>query len=75
MEQEREARTVENHTLMTLQEVAEYLGVPESTIYAWRSKGIGPVGFRVGRHVRYRREAVDAWIEDQERAGTPRPAA
>lgn len=25
--------------------------------------GDGPVGSRVGRHVRYRREAVEGWLE------------
>lgn len=30
-----------------------------------RYKGDGPVGYRVGRHVRYRREAVEAWLEQQ----------
>ena len=31
----------------------------------WRYKGDGPVGYRVGRHVRCRREAVEAWLEQQ----------
>ena len=26
-----------------------------------------PVGYRVGRHVRYRREAVEAWLEQEGR--------
>lgn len=47
------------------QDVANYLGVPLDTVYAWRSRGIGPRGIRVGRHVRYRRADVDAWLERQ----------
>jgi hypothetical protein len=35
------------------------------TSYRWRSKGDGSVGYRVGRHVRYRPEAVEAWLEQQ----------
>lgn len=51
--------------LLTLQEVAEYLGVPPTTIYQWRHKGEGPPGFRVGRHVRYRPADVEKWLEGQ----------
>lgn len=51
--------------LMTLVEVAELLGVPVGTLYGWRHRGEGPPGYRIGRHVRYRRSSVEAWIEDQ----------
>jgi excisionase family DNA binding protein len=58
--------------LLTVQEVADYLGVPRATIYAWRRDGIGPAGYRVGRHIRYRREHVEAWLEQQR---DPEPTA
>jgi excisionase family DNA binding protein len=48
---------------MSLADVSEMLGIPVHTLYRWRYKGDGPVGYRVGRHVRYRREAVEAWLE------------
>jgi len=51
--------------LMTLADLSEMLDVPVNTIYGWRSRGEGPPGYRVGRHVRYRRAAVDAWLETQ----------
>jgi excisionase family DNA binding protein len=51
--------------LMSLTDVSEMLGIPVHTLYRCRSKGDGPVGYRVGRHVRYRREAVEAWLEQQ----------
>lgn len=51
--------------LMTLTDVSEMLGVPVHTLYRWRSNREGPVGYRVGRHVRYRREAIEAWLEQQ----------
>jgi excisionase family DNA binding protein len=51
--------------LMSLTDVSEILGIPVHTLYRWRHKGIGTVGYRVGRHVRYRREAVEAWLEQQ----------
>jgi len=49
--------------LMTMAEVSDLLGIPVSTLYGWRHRGEGPAGYRIGRHVRYRREAVEAWIE------------
>ena len=51
--------------LMTLLEVSQLLGVPVATLYRWRHRGEGPSGYRIGRHVRYRRAAVEAWIETQ----------
>lgn len=40
-------------------EVAGVLGVPAN----WRYQGRGPAFVKVGRHVRYRRRDVDAWID------------
>jgi len=39
--------------------------VPVRTIYAWRSKNKGPRGATFGKHVRFRREDVDAWTESR----------
>lgn len=46
-------------------EVAAFLGVPLRTIYRWRSRREGPRGYRVGRHVRYRLDDVERWLEDR----------
>jgi excisionase family DNA binding protein len=51
--------------LMSLTDVSEMLGIPVHTLYRWRYMGDGPIGYRVGRHVRYRREAVEAWLEQR----------
>ena len=51
--------------LMTLAELAELLGVPVNTVDQWRTRGEGPPGYRIGRHVRYRRSAVEIWLETQ----------
>jgi excisionase family DNA binding protein len=51
--------------LMTLPELSEMLGVPIETLYGWRHRGEGPGGYRIGRHVRYRRAAVEEWLETQ----------
>lgn len=62
-----------NDRLLTIKEVADYLGVPVTTLYQWRYRGKGPPGLRVGRHVRYRRSDVDDWVENQldERTSPP----
>lgn len=52
--------------MLSVEDLAEYLGVPVSTVYVWNSKGTGPKRFRLGRHVRYRQVDVDAWIDTQE---------
>lgn len=59
--------------LMTLNEVAEYLRVPPTTLYVWRTRGVGPTGRRVGRYVRYRSTDVDRWLDEQ--ASDSNPAA
>ena len=59
-------------SLMSLGDVADYLGVPVRTVYSWRATGKGPRGFRVGKYVRYKASDVDAWLERQ---ADPAPAA
>ena len=51
--------------LLSPQDLAGYLDVPVKTVYGWRHRGLGPAGFRVGRHVRYRRSDVEEWISAQ----------
>ncbi len=46
-------------------DLAEYLGVPVTTIYDWRVEGKGPCGIRVGRHVKFTVSDVLAWIAEQ----------
>jgi excisionase family DNA binding protein len=54
----------EQDRLLTPHEVAVFLGVPLRTIYRWRSRGNGPRGYRIGRHVRYRVDDIERWLED-----------
>ena len=53
--------------LLTLKEVADLLRLPVATIYRQRYVGDPPgsLGFRVGRHVRFRSADIDAWIDGQ----------
>ena len=48
--------------LWTVQQLAEYLGVPVATLYQWRAKRYGPPGLRVGKHIRYRPADVERWL-------------
>ncbi len=51
--------------LLTVDEVADYLGIPKTTLYQWRYRGDGPAAFRVGRHLRYRSQDVDEYVAEQ----------
>ncbi|WP_026423175.1 helix-turn-helix transcriptional regulator [Actinokineospora inagensis] len=54
--------------LWGIPEVSEYLGVPEQTIYQWRTKKYGPPGRKIGKYVRFRPEDVIAWVDEQPEA-------
>lgn len=53
--------------LWTATDLADHLGVPVKTIYAWRAKGLGPKGFRVGKHLRWHPRTVADWTLTLER--------
>jgi len=52
----------EEVSVMTVEEVAEYLRIPRSSLYKLAQEGRIPCQ-KVGRHWRFRREAVDRWLE------------
>ena len=51
--------------LVSVDELAEYLGVPIRTIYDWRQTGHGPRGIRIGRHLKFAVSDVMAWLDLQ----------
>ncbi len=53
--------------LLTVEDVAEKLGVAVQTIYRWRTlrPAYGPTAFKVGKYLRWKPEVVDAWIDAQ----------
>lgn len=54
--------------LLTPEDVSHMLGgVPEATLKRWRTQRTGPVALHIGRHVRYRRSAVEAWLGAKDR--------
>ncbi|MDQ3103704.1 MAG: helix-turn-helix domain-containing protein [Actinomycetota bacterium] len=57
---------------LSLEQIADELCIPLRTLYAQRSRGVGPRGYRIGKHVRVRRADLEAWLERQ---SDPAPAA
>jgi predicted DNA-binding transcriptional regulator AlpA len=57
--------------LLTLDEVAAYLRLPPASLHRQRYVGDPPgsLGFRVGRHVRFRHSDIEQWIAEQVAAG------
>jgi predicted DNA-binding transcriptional regulator AlpA len=49
--------------LWTLEETAEFLAIPISTLYKLNHKRTGPRFFRVGRHCRYDPRDAFSWLE------------
>ena len=54
-----------SNRLLSVGELAAYLGVPKKTVYGcWRQWGLR--GYRVGRHLRFRERHVEEWLRNQE---------
>lgn len=55
--------------LARLPEVVEFTGLPPKTIYdqVHRNTGVGALAFKVGRHLRWDWNDIDAWIAKQKR--------
>jgi len=56
--------------LLTPDEVAELLHIPKATLYKWSHAQTGPMVLKVGRHLRYRRSDVEAWLDECSDRGT-----
>ena len=52
--------------LLTVEELAERLGLVRDTLYHWRVRGEGPRAIKVGGRVRYRQCDVEAWLQSRE---------
>jgi len=57
-------KMTENDYLDT-NETADLVRRPASTLAYWRHRGEGPPYAKVGKRVLYRREDVEAWLEEQ----------
>jgi hypothetical protein len=56
----------EPNDLLTERQLAEELQKSEATLARWRRAGTGPPWLRVGKSPRYRWEAVQRWLEEQQ---------
>lgn len=54
-------------------EAAEYLSLSPRTLQTWRRQGVGPAFIQAGRAVRYRRSALDSWVDAQTVVPPTRP--
>jgi excisionase family DNA binding protein len=57
------AAPADDRRLVSIPELAEYLGVPVASVRTWRANRSGPRGIRVGRHIKYRLSDVELWLE------------
>lgn len=49
--------------LWSHRQTAEFLGIPVATLYQFNHKRTGPRSCKVGKHRRYTREDILAWLE------------
>jgi excisionase family DNA binding protein len=61
--------------LLSVAELAEYLGLPVATIYDWRSHGVGPVAHRIGKHVKFTLTDVRSWLDTRRETLSPQHGA
>ena len=54
-----------NDKILTLKEVAEYLKLAEKTAYRLAGEGKLP-GFKVGGSWRFKKERLEAWIDENQ---------
>ena len=48
---------------LSITEICKYLGVSNDTVYKWIDKH-GMPAFRMGRLWKFKKEQVDAWVEE-----------
>ena len=55
--------TADRDEMLTLDELCALLKIPKATAYKQRATGTGPPGYRIGKHLRFKRSDVHAWLE------------
>jgi excisionase family DNA binding protein len=63
-----EAKAGMKNRLLNIQEIAEYLGVRESTIYKWTHEGYIP-HIKIGKFLRFKIRDIDKWIDKKAKNG------
>jgi excisionase family DNA binding protein len=57
--------------LLTINELAEYLNISRRTVYRILDHQNLPA-YRIGKHLRFKRDDIDQWIVDQKILETPK---
>ena len=57
--------------VMTVEQLSAYLQIAKSTLYKLAQEGRVP-GQKVGKHWRFRKDAIDRWLDDDSKTLTPR---
>jgi predicted DNA-binding transcriptional regulator AlpA len=55
---------LENNAL-SLEKASQYIGVSQAALRTWKRDGTGPVFFRAGKLLRFRKCDLDRWIESR----------
>jgi excisionase family DNA binding protein len=63
------ARSTQNKELLSAEDVAELVGIKETTVWRWCREGRLPC-LKVGKHWRVRRETLEDFLEQSERSTT-----
>lgn len=59
------------HSVLTVREVAAYLGVAPVTVYRAASNGVIPGAFRINGRWRFRMEQIDRWTRSDQGGSAP----
>ena len=54
---------------LSVEEIAEYLGISKDTVYAWINKKNMPA-HRIGRFWKFKAKEIDQWVHDGGAAGS-----
>lgn len=57
--------SIQPFQLMTIEEAAEFLRTPVSTMRFWRHQKKGPRAARIGSRLMYRQADLEQWLNDQ----------
>ena len=57
-----QSQTTAPERLLSVTGLSEFLGIPVSTIYDWRTHGKGPMAYRLGKHLKFMVCDVKAWM-------------
>lgn len=62
----RSRRVQLGRPLLTAGEVAQLLGIPRSSVYEYARRKLTPLpSLQIGRHRRFFRDEIEAWLDDQ----------